>query len=170
MRRIDGDNFYSLIEPMCEQSENFGMDILLPLSESEKPFGSTRLKEEDVKLWFKNISTIALTLHKLCYKSKKHPLGSSGFTTANGGSIPEKNIPEVNKIILSKKDISAFSEIHHTIKQNNNRIINALTYFENQKEYAIPNALLDLFTLAAMEVPQKIKAVTRGEFYHFRNL
>jgi hypothetical protein len=170
MKRIDGDKFYNLIQSMCEQSEDFGIDILLPLSNIKinNNLSSERLEEADVKSWFKNLSLLALTLHKLCYKSQGLPLGTSDFYTVNGGSIPHTLIPNVNKIKLSKKDISAFTEIHHSIKQITNEVRKWLFHFEKDKQYSINSARLSDFSLYAMEIPQKIQAVSRGSFYHFK--
>jgi hypothetical protein len=169
MRSIDGDKFYSLIKKHCEQSENFGIDILHPLSnlKSDLLCSSQKLKEDDVKDWFKNLAILALTINKLCYKSQSMPLGNSGFTTVNGGSIAQNLIPEVTKIKLSKKDMAAFTEIHYSIKEHTNDIRKLLTHFEKNKEFSIPTSKLTDFSIYAMEIPQKIYAVCRGEFYHF---
>lgn len=169
MRQIDGDKFYTIVEKMCEQSENFGVDVLYPLSniKNSNSLSSDRLKEEDVKAWFKNLGILALTLHNLCYKSKRMPLGNSGFYTANNGVIPQSLIPEVNKINLSKRDMSAITDIHHSIKEVTNEVRKWLTHFEKDKEYSIPTGRLSDFSIYAMEIPQKIQAVCRGEFYLF---
>ena len=165
MRDIDGKKFYKSIEELCNQSEDFGVDVLLPLTESQN--SSQLLNENDLKLWFKNVGILGLTLHKLCYKSRHYPLGNS-FQTINGGSLSDKLAPEVNKIVLSKRDVSAFVDIHHQIKVATTDMRKRLTHFEKQKKYAIPTPIISDFAIHAMEIPQKIDAVCRGLFYHFK--
>ena len=168
MRQVEGTKFYALVEDICEQSVNFGMDVLNPLSDSKfESLGTLNLKEEDVKSWFKNMGILALTLHKLCWKSNKYPLGTCDFFTVNGGSIPDKLVPNPNKASLSKRDIRAFGDIHHQIRMYTEELRKKLVHFEKKKEYSIAHQHLTRFAIEAMEIPHRIEAVCRGQFYHF---